>query len=62
MTALLACLQCHDNMRTAGGGVCPECIDQLEEATAPHEHCVRCGLGWRPVDDHGWCNTCAQTP
>lgn len=61
MTALLACLKCHSNIRTAGDGVCPDCRGQLEEGSAPHEHCVSCGLGWRPVDEHGQCHTCTQT-
>jgi len=62
MTAILACRRCHSDIRDAGTTMCAEC-ERNEEATAhvpAAEHCLRCGLGWRPLDAHDHCPTCAE--
>ena len=62
MTAILACTRCHDDIRDAGTAVCPDCERRSDPNRAPAaEHCLMCGLGWRPLDDHDVCATCATT-
>ncbi len=43
--------------------LCARCRGPLESGprgeSQPH-HCVKCGLGWKPLDRHGLCDRCRR--
>ena len=61
MTLTLACAECGTNL-VGDGTVCAECgpvTGSLPQAPPPPSpFCRFCGLGWKPLDDHGRCPDC----
>ncbi len=63
-TLTVACPTCGARSR-ARHGHCVVCGNGLEEHRRELEateirYCLGCGLGWKPLDQHGFCTYCTE--